>query len=360
MKRKEAGADGLQRRICGMKEMLETDRYLENLYKKNVPNWDFHARTPEEWQTWREGLKERFIRIMGGFPTRKTDLNPRVIEEKVFDSYIRQRIVYTTDEELHVPAYLLIPKNAKGKLPAVIACHGHGYGSREIVGLKPDGSENEGDPGYQKNFALELVKRGFLVIAPDLFGFGDRRLKEDREKSLEQSSCDRVSTFLLMLGKTTAGVRVWDIIRTVDYLTTRDDVDPERIGCMGISGGGLVCGFATAVDERIKASVVSGYVNTFRDSVMAMHHCVDNFLPAMLDAAEMPSIIGLIAPRPLLIEAGTRDPIFPILAVRKAYALLESIYGVLGEEEKLDIDIFEGDHQISGRKAYAWFERWLG
>jgi len=343
-----------------MKEMFEVDRYLETLYKNHVPSCDFHARTVEEWKTWREELKERFIRSMGGFPAKKSDLNPRVIEEKVFDSYIRQRIVYTTDEELHVPAYLLIPKNVKGKLPAIVACHGHGYGSREIVGLNPDGTEKEGDPGYQKNFALELVKRGFLVIAPDLFGFGDRRLKEHRDNVMEHSSCDRVSTFLLMLGKTTAGVRVWDIIRTVDYLLTRDDVDQDRIGCMGISGGGLVCSFASAVDERIKASVVSGYTNTFRDSVMAMHHCVDNFLPGVLDAAEMPSIIGLISPRPLLIEAGTEDPIFPIEAVQKAYGVLQSIYSLLGEEGKLDIDIFEGDHQISGRKAYAWFERWLG
>src|SRR5690606_22882702 len=121
-------------------------------------------------------------------------------------------------------------------------CHGHGYGSREVVGLGMDGKPLK-NPTYQKNFGLELVKRGFLVIVPELLGFGDRRLREDMEKPLDDSSCYRISTYLMMLGRTMAGMRVWETIRTVDYLFTRDDVDCARIGCMGISGGGLVSAF---------------------------------------------------------------------------------------------------------------------
>ncbi|MDA3847766.1 MAG: hypothetical protein PF505_14705, partial [Vallitaleaceae bacterium] len=152
---------------------------------------------------------------------------------------------------------------------------------------------------------------------------------------------------------------VYDIIRTIDYLEGRADVDHERIGCMGISGGGLVCAFASVLDARIKVSVVSGYANTFKDSIMGMAHCIDNFVPGLLEVAEMPDIIGLIAPRPLLIEAGKQDPIFPVKASLKAYSQVRKIYGVLGQENRLDMDLFEGDHQISGRKAYDWFDRWL-
>jgi len=335
------------------------DSYLKKLYQDNTPEFLFKAKTIDEWKRWNEELREVFIRDLGGFPDKKVDLSPKLIEEKEYDDYIRQRIVYTTDENLDVPAYVLIPKNASGKLPAVVACHGHGYGSRAIVGLKPDGEDNTGDPGYQKNFAVELVKRGFLVIAPELLGFGDRRLKEDMNKDPNGSSCHRISTNLLMLGKTMAGVRVYDIIRTIDYLETREDVDSSRIGCMGISGGGLVCAFTSAIDQRIAAAVVSGYANTFEASVLSIFHCVDNFIPGLLKHAEMPDILGLIAPRPLLIESGISDPIFPIHAAKQAYDQLKQVYKLLNVEDRLEYDFFEGEHQISGVKAYPWLEKWL-
>ncbi len=339
---------------------IKADQYLESLYKRTLPQLEFVASNKLEWEIWRTRLKERFIKDLGGFPEEKRDLNPKVIAEQEFASYIRKKIVYTTDNNLDVPAYLLLPKNKVGKLPAVIACHGHGYGARELVGLNPDDTEkNDSNPGYQKNFALELVQRGFIVIAPDLLGFGDRRLKEDEDKPLSESSCHRISTYLLMLGRTIAGVRVYDIMRTVDYLLTRGDVDSSRIACMGISGGGLVSAFVGAIDERIKVSVISGYTNTFKDSVMAMHHCVDNFVPRLVTHAEMADVIGLIAPRSLLIESGTEDPIFPVEASLKAYKKLEKIYSLLNVEDKLAKDIFPGNHQISGEKAYDWLEKWL-
>ncbi len=335
------------------------DGYLESLYQKRLPAYHFQSQTKEAWEVWRNALKEVLIRDMGGFPTEFPDLNPRVIEEKSLDTHTRQRVVYATDENLDVPAYVLIPKGARGKLPAIVACHGHGYGSREIVGLHPDGSENRGDAGYQKNFALELVEKGYLVIVPELFGFGDRRLEEDVDKPLGQSACHRIATYLFMMGKTLAGTRVWDTLRTIDYLQGRRDVDADRIGCMGISGGGLVCAFSSAVDERIRVSVVSGYANTFKDSVMSLHHCVDNFVPGLVNHAEMHDIIGLVAPRPLLIESGTADPIFPIRTARKAYSKVGDIYDLLHSRDKLDMDVFEGAHQIWGVKAYEWFHKWL-
>jgi len=339
--------------------MWSPDKYLENLYENTKPKFNFDVRHMDEYTRWRDGLREVFTRVLGEFPKQKVDLNPRIIEEREYPDYLLQRVVYYADADLPIPAYVLKSKNATGKLPAVIACHGHGYGSKEIVGLNPDGTENYYNPGYQQNFAIELKKRGFLVIAPDLLGFGDRRLDADRNKNPNESSCHIISTYLLMLGKTMAGLRVYDIMRTIDYLETRDDVDINRIGCMGISGGGLVCGFTTALDDRIKAAVISGYTNTFKDSVMSIWHCVDNFVPKLVNYAEMPDILGLIAPRPLLIESGKSDPIFPIEAAKKAYEKIKEIYKFLDAQDKIDSDFFDGQHEISGAKAYDWLEKWL-
>jgi hypothetical protein len=100
------------------------------------------------------------------------------------------------------------------------------------------------------------------------------------------------------------------------YLETREDLDASRLGAMGISGGGMHAFFSTCVDERIKACVLSGYYSTFRDSILAMHHCTCNFVPGLHRFGEMYDLVGLIAPRPLLVEAGSYDPIFPIAAVK--------------------------------------------
>lgn len=333
--------------------MWNPDLYLEQLYCENEPKYAFKASTKEEWAKWRTDLSAGFIESMGGFPEKAADLEPKLLEEKEFPEYIRQRVEFTVYSNMRTPAYVLIPKSSETRHRAVVACHGHGYGSKEIVGLTMEGAEQEGDPGYQKNFAVELVKRGYLVIVPELLGFGDMKLKRD-EKSY--SSCDPISTYLLMMGQTMAGHRVYQVLRSIDYLQQRQDVDGNRIGCMGISGGGLVCAFASAIDERIKAAVVSGFTNTFKDSVMSIRHCVDNYIPSLVRYAEMPDIIGMIAPRPLLVESGTKDPIFPIEATLKAYTKLEQIYALLGAEDRLDKDIFPADHQIWGNKAYKWFE----
>ncbi|MFA6506842.1 MAG: alpha/beta hydrolase family protein [Treponemataceae bacterium] len=336
------------------------EEHLEKLYRDNTPEFAFRAKTPEEARVWKDSLKAIFLKDLGGFPHEKTALRPRIIEEEQCDGYVRQRVVITTDDQLDMPLYLLIPDNRKGKLPVVVTCHGHGTGSRDNVGLKPDGSFKEGDHGYSKSFGLELVKQGFLVVAPEILGFAERMFKGDMNRWPEvRNSCHRLSTYYLTFGKTLTAARVYEIFRTIDYLETRPEADMQNIGCMGISGGGLVGAYASIFDERIKASVISGFTNTFKDSFLAMQHCVCMFTPGVLRHAEMPDLIGLIAPRPLLIEAGIADKNFPIAGVRKALSELETVYRVWGCEQSLAKDIFDGGHEVSGKIAYDWLERQL-
>jgi dienelactone hydrolase len=332
------------------------DEYLKHLYESVRPVESFRADSQLEWEEWRGRLRKQLVELLGGFPVEVPSLSPVLLESEDCGMYIRQRIQIQTYPRLYMPIYVLIPKESKGRLGAVIACHGHGYGSKDIVGLNPDGTKKSENPGYQKDFAVELVNQGFLTIAPELFGFGDRKLKEDAKAA---NSCQRLSTFLLAIGQTMAGYRVFETLRCVDYILTREEVDAERIGCMGISGGGLVCSFATAIDDRISAAVVSGFTNTFQASILSMHHCVDNYVPGLSIVAEMPDLLSLIAPKPLLIEAGTRDPIFPVHATKEAYEKLQNIYHLLGAVDNLELDLFEGEHEISGKLAYDWLRRVL-
>ena len=354
------------------------DRFLEYLYEKESPAYRFQATSPDEWKIWQEGLRNAFTNVLGlakipHFPTgdsRQKNVAASVewLEDVQLDGYRRQRISLPICPELDTPVYILtptdsaqIPGGSTSKRAVVVAIHGHGYGSRDLVGLRPDGTQREpgDDKGYQKDFALELVRHGFVVLVPEVVGFGDMRLSEDLRERVGTSSCHRLTTNLEMMGLTLGGLRVYQIQKILDYLETRNDIDTGRIGCMGISGGGLVCAFASALDDRIKAAVVSGYTNTFKGSVLAIPHCIDNFFPNLVRVAEMPDLIGLIAPRPLLVESGTEDPIFPVAAVHEAYAQLEKIFTLLDARDKLDIDLFPGNHQIGGVKAYPWLQRSL-
>lgn len=314
-------------------------------------------REDSDWAEWREGLADRLRLLLGGFPQQAAALDARLLETQEYEDYTRERVEITTYEGVRMPIYVLIPRHAKGRRPAVVALHGHGYGSREIVGLEPDGSDRQGDPGLHKDFALELVKRGFIVAAPELLGFGDRRMDEDKAAGPRQSSCYQIAVHLLMAGQTIAGCRVYETMRVIDYLQTRLDASPSAIGCMGISGGGLVAAFTAALDERIQATVISGYANTFQESILTRAHCLDNYIPGIGLEMDMPDIIGLIAPRPLLIEAGDKDEVFPLEGAKQALKQLELIYSSAGARDHLAVDFFDGGHEISGLIAYEWLRK---
>ena len=113
------------------------------------------------------------------------------------------------------------------------------------------------------------------------------------------------------------------------------------------------------MDARITTAVISGYFCTWQWSIMAMRHCEDNYIPGILQHAEMADVGALIAPRPLLIEAGTEDPIFPLPGVHDAYEKLAKVYALLDARDRLALDVFAGEHQWHGTLAVDWLRRWL-
>jgi hypothetical protein len=121
---------------------------------------------------------------------------------------------------------------------------------------------------------------------------------------------------------------------------------------MGISGGGMHTLFSTCLDTRIRACVISGYFSPYRYSIFAMHHCTCNYVPGLHRFGEIYDLAGLIAPRPLLVEAGSRDPIFPIAAVKAAVARAREVYHIFGAADQVETDYFEGRHRINGERAY--------
>ena len=286
----------------------------------------FRASTVAEARQWQRRTRSALKPTEIGFQNQKTvPFRPQRIERVDRGDFIREKITIQTAPNVRMPVYILTPKQAKHPLPVVITFNGHGYGVKDIVGLWEDGTERTTPDGYHKDFAVALCRRGFAVAAPEISCFGERQTDfshlDTAFGQTAPSTCAQTAALVAHLGGSVAGLRVHDARRLVDYMETRRDCDVSRLGAMGISGGGMQTLFSTCLDERIKACVISGYFSTFRDSILAMHHCPCNFVPGLHQFGEMHDLAALIAPRPMLVEAGARDPIFPNrYAVKKGVA----------------------------------------
>jgi dienelactone hydrolase len=337
-----------------MEAMWTPDGYFETLYRKTIEG-HLEAAGRESAEERKGRLKAALKAAIGDFPGPVRPEQPELLSREDCGDFIRERVKLCGVEGLFFGAYVLIPKERSGKLPGVLAVHGHGYGSREIVGLRPDGSPDTDPPGIHGHFALELVRRGLVVIAPDVIGFGERMLEEDRDKDPRRnSSCYKMATQLLLYGKTLTGLRTAELLASLDYLASRDEVDAARIGAMGFSGGALLSFVCAALDKRIQATVLTGFPGTFKGTIMEVFHCIDNYTPGLLRHAELPEWIGLIAPRALFVASGDGDPIFPVDSAKTAIEELRLLYERENAGDRFAFDVFPGAHEINGRAAYDW------
>lgn len=345
-------------KILDNKELgdLQPARGLWELFAPEQAPYRFRAKTLADAEGWQVETRQLLRQTLGFQSLPVAPLSSEKIEEVDKGDYVREKILLRTSKHTLMPVYLLLPKATKRPLPVVVAFHGHGYGVKDIVGLWEDGGERSTPDGYHKDFAVALCRRGFAVVAPEISCFGERQTDfsylDAESGQVASSTCAHSAMLAFHLGGSVAGLRVHDGIRLIDYLETRRDVDTARLGAMGISGGGMHTFFSTCIDKRIRACVVSGYYSTFRDSILAMSHCACNFTPGLHIFGEMYDLVGLIAPRPLLVEAGDHDFIFPIKAVKTSVEKARGVYEVFGASDQVETDYFEGRHQISGKRAY--------
>jgi dienelactone hydrolase len=333
--------------------------YTLDLYAAAPRRLRFAARTRSEAEAWQRTLQSKLTELVGGFPTARQALRPMTLETRTFPGYTREKVVFDSRPGVSVLAYLLLPETARRPAPAVICIPGHGRGVDDIVGIDDSGRERTDKPGYQHDFAIQVAEAGMAAVAVEPLAFGCRRDAITARQGLSSSACQPSAGGALLVGQTMIGWRVWDVMRTLDYVATRSELDSNRIGCMGISGGGTVTLFSTALDPRIRAALVSGYLNTFRDSIGSLAHCIDNYVPGILNWAEMHDVAGLIAPRPLFVESGERDNIFPIRASIESFSKVREIYGVFGALDRIEQEIFPDEHSFWGKRGIPFLARHL-
>ena len=326
-------------------------RYTMKLHDSAPLRMTFKAKTRREAEQWQEKLRLRLTELLGGFPEKRAPLDAQTLEVRDYPAYRREKFVFQSQPGSYVLGYLLTPKLGASRHAPVICVPGHGRGVDDIVGIDENGQDRVDKAGNQHDFAIQVAEHGMAAVAIEPMAFGCRRDAVTRAKGLGNSACQPAAGAALLLGQTMVGWRVYDVMRTIDWIETRKELDASRVGCMGISGGGTCTLFAAALEPRIRGAMVSGYLNTFRDSIMSVSHCIDNYVPGILNWAEQYDVAGLIAPRPLFAESGERDDIFPIAASRESLSRVKRVYEVLGAAASLEHEVFDGPHTFWGKRG---------
>jgi dienelactone hydrolase len=319
----------------------------------------FSARNATQAKAWQTQLRLKLIELLGGFPAERQPLRPLTLETRDFGRYRREKLIFDSREGMSVLAYILTPTGSRNPMPTVICVPGHGRGVDDIVGIDDKGRDRTDKDGYQHDFAIQIAEAGMAAVAIEPLGFGCRRDPANRKRGLGRSACQPLAGTALLLGQTMIGWRVYDVMRTIDFIGTRPELDAKRIGCLGISGGGTCTLFSAAVEPRIKAAFVSGYLNTFRDSIGSISHCMDNYVPGILNWAEMYDVAGLIAPRPLFVESGRKDDIFPIESSIDSFKKVSAIYDVFGAGDRVGQEVFDRDHSFWGKEGVPFLAKHL-
>jgi len=343
----------------------------------------------KRYEDFRAAAHEKVLDLLAYRPD-KVEPKAEVLERVEAKDHIRERIVFSTGPQMRVPGYVLLPKNLKQPAPAIVDLHSHGgmflFGKEKVIDL---GNNHEAMTAYHEtNYdgrptATALVRRGYVVITIDAFGFGERRLMLDADlkhgwdrskyslddvKQLNQQCRGKESTLaksMVVAGLTWPGIVAWDDMRTIDYLVTRPEVDAKRIGCLGISMGGYRTIYLSALDERIRAACVVGFLSTMRPMLKAHidTHSWVHFLPGLHRYLDLPDVASMAAPRALFVQQCSQDKLFPLAGMKAAVEKIAAVYEKAGKKEQFKGEFYDVPHRFTQKmqdEAFAWLDERLG
>ena len=221
----------------------------------------------------------------------------------------------------------------------------------DIVAIDDTGRDRTDKSGYQHDFAVQVAEAGVAAVAIEPLAFGCRRDPINARRGLAANACQPSAGGALLVGQTMIGWRVWDVMRTLDYIATRSDLDSTRVGCMGISGGGTVTTFAAALEPRIRVAMVSGYLNTFRDSIGSLSHCIDNYVPGILNWAEMYDVGGAHRAAGVVRRIRRKRQHLPHQGQHRELHACAGDLRRLRRPDRVQQEVFPGEHSFWGRKG---------
>lgn len=306
-----------------------------------------------EWKARQRWVRGQLAELFGSLPDERAPLNPRITGVIEKPGYRIEKVIFESLPEFYVTANLYVPAEAPFPVPGVLCPVGHWKESKAVEQMQ--------------RLCAGLALLGYVALTYDPPGQGERSQYLDPDGSipipLGTAQHFHAGHQCYLTGTNIARYFVWDGIRALDYLCSRPEVDPQRIGCTGASGGGTQTAYLTALDPRIKASVPAVFI-TSRERWLERDQAADDEqcpVDAILEGIEHADLLLPCLPGAVLVNAATRD-FFPLVGARETYLELLRVYQIFGIPERIGISETDCPHDYSRpmREAtYAWFNRWL-
>ena len=332
------------------------DQYLTAIARNDWAQRDARIaaiRTPAEVERRQAFVRSKIVELLGGFPER-TPLNPRITDSFVRDGYRVEKLIFESRPKFYVTADVYVPASGHARYPAVLGVPGHSLTSKA-------------EPLYQRGW-ISLAKRGYLVLAFDPPGQGERSLYFDPELHRSQVPIGTAQHTMaglqcILTGSNLANYEIWDGIRAFDYLITRPDVDPKRIAVAGNSGGGTQSAYLAAVEPRLAAAAPSCFLTSSEKlwTDLGPQDAEQNIIGFLSSGLDLKDFALAFAPRPFQFLTATRD-FFPIAGARDAFTEARHIYEVMGHPERVNFFEYDDTHgwsQPRREATYRWFQKWL-
>ena len=318
----------------------------------------FHApASRKQWETQRKQVRAQLWQLLGKLPPRPKTPAVETLSREDRGDYVLEKFQIDNGAGSAVPGYLLLPKNLRSIAPAILYCHWHGgeyaIGKEELFQAK----HTPEAPGPA------FAKRGFVVLGVDAYCFGERNGRGPGGPSEKGSGGEMsASKFNLWIGRTLWGMILRDDLIALDYLATRSEVDPRRIGVTGMSMGATRAWWLMGLDERLKTGVPICCLTRYRNLIeheLLKAHGIYYFVPNLLNHFDTEAIVALIAPRPVLFLDGDQDATSPADGIHSIEAAVRPVFQLYGAEAAFQSVVYAGQGHTYTPEMWARTLEWM-
>jgi dienelactone hydrolase len=321
--------------------------------------------SPEQkFSEWKANTLPQVLNTLGDFPER-VPLNPQMLAEWEHEGMKKQKWLIDVSKHISATFYISYPATVEKdkQYPALLCCHGHGpFGKDAVMGNGSDPDLLTEITTLNYNYGHQMAQKGFITFAIDWIGFGERddTRKPNNHRPIKQDWCNVYYLHATMLGMTSLSINITHGKAAIDFAETLPGIDPDRIGVMGLSGGGTMTLWMALCDERLKAAEIICYSELWAHfGIRDLNYCGMQTAPGLFKLVDLPDLQGLLAPKPLLIDIGANDQCFKVDSAMKCFHHLEKIYTTADASKHLELDLHPNGHAWGGNKSLDFFGKHL-
>lgn len=318
---------------------------------RNKPSMSFEG---DNYDAWKVVAREKLLELLCINKLTKVAPDVEIEYQKKIENATEIRFTFKSEEDYRVPCHLLLPDGVVNP-PVMICLQGHSTGMHISLGrAKYDGDE-EMVKGGDRDFCIRAIKEGFACVALEQRNLGESKGTNDGPR------CGTSALTTLLLGKTTIGERVWDVMRLIDVIEDNfsDKVDLENICLMGNSGGGTTTVYTAALEDRIVLAMPSCSLCTYKDSIGAVEHCACNYIPNIANYFEMSDLISMSYPKYFIQVNGVMDEIFPIKGAETVFKEGKKIYVKNGVGDRCVHVKGDGGHRFFADDSWPFVHKFI-